>query len=326
MSAVGSTPNRPAQSPVLTLGESLALVRSSTFGSLAHVSNLELGFGGAEGNVAIALTRLGVPVIWLGRVGNDSLGERIARELRAEGLDVRAIVDAGAQTGLMIREHRTPDASQVIYYRSGSAGSRLSPDDVDTVDVASCSLVHVTGITPALSASAAEAVAHAIELANAASVPVSFDVNHRSRLWAGRDFEQAYRDIVANSSIVFAGLDEAKLLIPDAKTPADLAAGIAALGPDEVVIKLGAEGAYALVDGVEHRREAIPIRVLDTVGAGDGFVGGYLAELLLDKSVDERLETAATVGAFACLNSGDWEGFPRRSEFGLLGASEPVTR
>ena len=304
----------------------MALVRATAVGSLAHVSNLELGIGGAESNVAIALTRLGTPALWLGRVGNDSLGERIMRELRAEGLDVRAIVDGSAPTGVMIKEHRTPDATQVLYYRSGSAGSRLSAEDVDTVDIAACGLLHISGITPALSESAAGAVAHAIARANAASVPVSFDVNHRSRLWAGRDAAATYREIAEHASIVFAGTDEARLLVPEAETPEELAQGIAAMGPREVVIKLGEDGAYALVDGAEYRRAAVPIRVIDTVGAGDGFVGGYLAELHSGASVEQRLETAVTTGAFACLNPGDWEGYPKRSELTLLSAAEPVTR
>lgn len=312
--------------PVLAIGETMAMMRALAVGSLAQVSDLELGVGGAESNVAIALTRLGTPAIWLGRVGNDSLGDRVTRELRAEGVDVRAIVDDSAPTGVMIKEHRTPDATQVFYYRAGSAGSHLSAADVDTVDFALCSLLHLSGITPALSESAADAVAHAIELATAASVPISFDVNHRSRLWNGRDASARYREIAEHSSLVFAGTDEARLLVPDAETPEELAHGIAALGPQEVVIKLGEDGAYALVDGVEYRRAAVKIRVVDTVGAGDGFVGGYLAERLAGAGVETRLETAVTTGAFACLNAGDWEGYPKRSELGLLGAEEPVTR
>ena len=313
--------------PVLTIGETMAMMRANAVGSLAHVSNLELGIGGAESNVAIALTRLGTPAIWLGRVGNDSLGERVARELRAEGLDVRAIVDESAPTGVMIKEHRTPDATQVLYYRSGSAGSRLSAADVDTVDVEACSLLHISGITAALSESAADAIAHAIARAESASVPISFDVNHRSRLWAGRDAAAAtYREIAEHASIVFAGVDEAQLLVPKAETPEELALGIAALGPREVVIKLGEAGASALVNDTEYRRAAVPVRVVDSVGAGDGFVGGYLAELLAGASVEQRLDTAVTTGAFACLNPGDWEGYPKRSELALLGAAEPVTR
>jgi 2-dehydro-3-deoxygluconokinase len=101
---------------------------------------------------------------------------------------------------------------------------------------------------------------------------------------------------------------------------------VAGLGPSQVIIKLGAEGCVALADGRTYHQGAIPIRVLDTVGAGDAFVGGYLAELLNGESMEQRLLTAVKTGAYACLNSGDWEGMPRRTELTLLGAAEPVSR
>lgn len=311
---------------VVTFGETMALARATTVGSLAHVGQLELGIGGAESNVAIALVRLGAAVTWVGRVGADSLGDRVLRELRGEALDVRAVVDRAAPTGLMLKEHRTADATRVLYYRAGSAGSRLSADDLAAADIPSAALLHVTGITPALSASAAHATTAAIDAAVEAGVPVSFDINHRASLWSGREPERVYRAIAERSTIVFAGEDEARLLVPGAATPRDLAHGIAALGPAQVVIKLGAEGALALVDGVEFAQAAVLIRPLDTVGAGDAFVGGYLAEYLLDLPVEARLKTAVATGAFACLNAGDWEGYARRDELTLLGASEPVTR
>ena len=93
-----------------------------------------------------------------------------------------------------------------------------------------------------------------------------------------------------------------------------------------MIVKLGARGCAALIDGVEHRTDAISVDVLDTVGAGDGFVAGYISELLAGSKPSARLDTAVRVGAFACLVPGDWEGMPRRSELGLLDSTEPVTR
>ncbi len=197
---------------VVTLGETMALVRAAHVGSLATESEMRLGVGGAESNVAIALSRLGTPATWLGRVGADPLGERILRELRAEGVDARAIVDDGAPTGLMVKESRTPTSTRVLYYRSASAGSRLSVEDVATADIATAGLLHVSGITPALSESAAAAVDAAIDAAGEAGIPVSFDVNHRASLWVGRDSSSVYRRLAARSTIVFAGEDEARLL------------------------------------------------------------------------------------------------------------------
>jgi 2-dehydro-3-deoxygluconokinase len=316
---------------VVTFGETMALFRSTSLGGIDLVSDFQLGIGGAESNVAVGLARLGTPVTWVGRVGSDSLGRRITRELRAEGIDVRAIVDEAAATGLMIKEQRTSEATRVLYYRAGSAGSRLAPEDVAGVDIGKAEILHLTGITPALSESSAAAVDAAIDVAVAAGVAVSFDVNHRAALWAGRDASPVYRAVAARSTIVFAGEHEAGLLVPDAggsndDQPLALARAISDLGPREVIIKRGDLGAFALVDGVAFAREAISIRAVDTVGAGDAFVAGYLSERLAGLAVTERLATAVRTGAFACLSHGDWEGYPRRDELGLLEAIDPVTR
>ncbi|HEY1531544.1 MAG TPA: sugar kinase [Galbitalea sp.] len=311
--------------PVVTLGETMGLFRAASIGSLAHVSDFTLDIGGAESNVAIGLARLGTPSRWLGRVGNDSIGRRVLRELRAEGVDVVGVVDDGAPTGIMIKEQRTATATRVQYYRAGSAGSRLCVEDLARADIPNASLLHVTGITPALSNGAHEAVLAAVSMARDAQVPVSFDLNHRSALWTNHP-AAIYSELASQADIVFAGDDEARILIPGAETPAELAAGIAALGPSQVLIKLGAEGCVAQIDGVAYTRDAVAVSVVDTVGAGDAFVAGYLAELLAGRSVEERLTTAVTVGAFACLASGDWEGFPTRDELGLLGRTDPVQR
>jgi 2-dehydro-3-deoxygluconokinase len=290
-------------------------------------SNFRLSIGGAESNVAIGLSRLGVATTWLGRVGSDGLGDRIARELRAESVTTMAIVDSEAATGLMIKERRTGDATRVTYHRSRSAGSRLNRGDVAQAGIANAAVLHLSGISLALSSSAADAVAAAVEEASAAAVPVSFDVNHRASLWNEHCAGPAYRDLASRATIVFAGIDEARLLVPNAEpTPTSLAKAIAELGPSQVLIKLGAEGCIAFVDGVEYVQAAIRVKAIDTVGAGDAFAAGYLAEFTRDLDIPERLVTAVTMGAFACLNDGDWEGYPRRDELGLLTKIEPVTR
>ncbi|GAP60075.1 2-dehydro-3-deoxygluconokinase [Arthrobacter sp. Hiyo1] len=140
---------------VVTLGETMALMASDKAGPLAHASTMSLGIGGSESNVAIGLQRLGVQAVWCSRIGADSLGQLVEREIRAEGVVVHVTVDDDAPTGLMVKERRTPTAQKVAYYRSGSAGSRIAPDDVDERLIAGAALLHVSGITPALSPQAA---------------------------------------------------------------------------------------------------------------------------------------------------------------------------
>jgi 2-dehydro-3-deoxygluconokinase len=186
-------------------------------------------------------------------------------------------------------------------------------------------VLHVTGITPAISASAAAAVDRAIDIAIAAGVTVSFDVNHRSALWSQSRAAAVYRSIAARASVVFAGEDEARILV-DGDDAESLARALVALGPSQAVVKLGAEGCLALVDGQVHRAAAIPVDVVDTVGAGDAFVAGYLAELCAQSSVETRLDTAVRCGAFACLGEGDWESFATRESLRLLDGGDPVIR
>jgi 2-dehydro-3-deoxygluconokinase len=127
-------------------------------------------------------------------------------------------------------------------------------------------------------------------------------------------------------NIVFAGNEEAKLAVDAGGGPMELAKRLTSLGPSQAVIKLGEHGCVGHIDGVNYVQESVPVEVVDTVGAGDGFVAGYLSEFLLGSPVSRRLQTAVTVGAFACMVPGDWEGMPFRSELGLLTATEPVSR
>lgn len=313
-------------SGVVTIGETMALMAGATPGPLQHSATMTLGLGGSESNLAIALRRLGVDVTWIGKVGADSLGDLVLREIGAEGIRVVGIRDPDAPTGLMIKEHRTSQETRVWYYRKGSAGSRLNAVDIDPDLIRSATLLHVTGITPALSESAAEATFEAIRIAKDAGVAVSFDLNFRGKLWTQEQAGEVYRRIIADVDLVFAGDDEAAIAVGAADTPLELAHRLVDLGAGEAVVKLGSKGAVALAGGTEYTREAIKITPVDTVGAGDGFVAGYLAEYLLGEDVPTRLTTAVTVGAYVCLSSGDWEGLPRRAELAALGAAEPVSR
>ncbi len=310
---------------IVTIGETMAVFRATSPGHAAHVDGFRLGIGGAETNVAIGLRRLGTPATWIGRVGADELGRLVQRELRAEGVDVRTIVDPAAPTGVMVKIRPTPDTTRVSYHRAASAGSRLAPGDLDPELIAAAGALHVTGITPALSASAAATVDAAIDAAAAVGVPVSFDVNHRTSLWRADDAAATYRRIAERSTIVFAGLEEAQMIAPG-ESPAEVARAITAYGPSQVVIKLGAEGCHARIEGAAFDVPAVPVTVRDTVGAGDGFVAGYLAALLAREDPEARLSLAVRVGAFACLGEGDWESLPFRADLATLEQVDPVER
>lgn len=310
---------------VVTLGETMGLLRSTSVGSLEHVSDFALHIGGAESNVAIGVARLGRASRWIGRVGEDGIGRRVLRELRAEGVALSAQVDPAARTGMMLKETPVAGTTRVLYYRSGSAGSRLRPEDLDLDAIRSAGILHVTGITLALSDSAADAVHAAVDAAAEAGVPVSFDVNHRASLWADREPSAEYRRLAERARVVFAGDDEAALLVGPGE-PSELAERLGALGPSQAVVKLGERGCVARIDGDDLAVDALPVTPLDTVGAGDAFVAGYLVALLEGLPPVERLTLATRCGAFACLGPGDWESLPRRADLAAPGGSDPVVR
>lgn len=317
---------------VLTIGESLGLLVPARTGRLAHVRDMRLGFGGAESNVAIGIARLGGIAAWCGRVGDDGLGEMITREIRAEGVEVAASIDPVAPTAVMLKERPRAGVTRVIYYRDGEAGSRLTAADIPEALVERARVLHVTGISAGLGDGPLSAVHAAIDRARAAGAIVSFDVNHRSALWRDdRDAGEAYRALAARSDIVFAGDDEAMLVTGESEVDAQLAA-LRALGPDNVVIKRGDKGAVAVLSSAtgEERVEspAIPVDVVDTVGAGDAFVAGWLVETVRDAPTSVRMATAIACGAFACTGEGDWETTPSRADLDALLApnTEPVRR
>ncbi|KZE42790.1 hypothetical protein AVW09_09045 [Microbacterium sp. T32] len=305
----------------------MALFRPTDPAEGENATDYRLSFGGAESNVAVGVARLGGRAVWMGRLGDDVAGRRICRELRAEGVELRVTVDAEASTGSMMKTEIAPGRVGVQYWRAGSAGSRLHPDDLDLAPLTPATVLHVTGITPALSASASTAVDAAMSAARAAGATVSFDVNHRPSLWRGRDASAVYRRLAAQSDMVFAGREEAALLVGE-RPDDELMDAIAALGPSTVALKRGADGATVLAEGRLLHRPAWPIHPVDTVGAGDAFVAGYLAESLRGAPLESRIDTAVAAGAFACLGRGDWESLPHRRQLELLAAGDgdPVVR
>lgn len=311
---------------LVTLGESMALVAAAHVGSLASNRDLRLSVAGAESNVAIGVVRLGGSATWISRLGADGFGDLLRRELRAEGVSVLAATDPVRPTGLMVKERPNALRTHVRYYRAGSAASAMTAFDVVAEPIAEAQVLHVTGITPALGPGPASAVQLALDIAREHGTVVSLDLNYRSALWSREDAGQALRPLVGRANIVFAGPEEASLVVPDEPVQ-KMAHALAELGPAEVVLKLGAEGAFTVAGGQEWTTQPVEVPVVDTVGAGDAFVAGYLAELMAgEDDIERRLATAAAAGAFACTTLGDWEGLPTRADLAGLGGSEPVHR
>jgi 2-dehydro-3-deoxygluconokinase len=319
---------------VVTIGETMALLTAPSKG-LHSGSQLPVGIGGAESNVAIGLARLGVPSTWISRVGADSFGALITRELRAEGVRVIAVQDPSAPTGLMVKEHRGGTPWRVRYYRSNSAAAQLTPADLDESVIVDAEVLHLTGITPALGPGPLLTIQRAIDIARSARTLVSLDVNYRSTLWSPDEAAGVLSRLLSGVDLLFAGPEEAALLLggdqqlpgtPTFEDGENLARGLVKLGPSTVVVKLGAVGSVAIHGDQTHRAPTRPITVVDAVGAGDAFVAGYLSEHVTGAGVPECLRVGNILGGAVCQQPGDWEGIPTREELDQAGFAGEVVR
>jgi 2-dehydro-3-deoxygluconokinase len=313
---------------VVTLGETMAVLAPERVGPLRAATSGRLTVAGAESTVAIGVCRLGGTARWVGSLGEDELGELVIARLRAEGVDVRAERRTAA-TGLMIKERRTAATTRVHYYRAGLAGSQLAADQVNAAVLGESRWLHVTGITPALSPSAAEAVEAAVDAAVAAGTKVSFDVNHRTRLWSSDEAAGPLRGLAERADVVFATRSEAELLT--GRPTRDDAAAVRQLADvtaGTVVLKRGDQGVLALEAGTRRSLEqaAYPVTVIDPVGAGDAFVAGYLAEASREGTLEACLRLGAAVAAVAISCDGDWEGLPTREEVQALFDADDIVR
>jgi 2-dehydro-3-deoxygluconokinase len=305
-------PGSGSRRGVVTAGETMVLVVPPAPGRLRHAGAVQLSIGGAESNVAIGLSRLGVPASWVSALGEDELGELVLHRVRAEGVDTSAVRRvADRPTGLYLREE-VAGALRVYYYRRGSAASTLAPGAFDPAVLDGAAFLHLTGITGALSPESAEFLTWAARTARQAGVRVSYDVNYRSRLWEPAAARAASEAMLPLVDVLLVGDEEARALWGwDDDTCLDR---LADTGPAEVVLKLGARGCAAIVDGERLTSPGFPARQVDPVGAGDAFAAGYLAAALEGQDPAGRLRTANAMGAFCVQNLGDYEGLPSRRE------------
>jgi 2-dehydro-3-deoxygluconokinase len=297
---------------VVTAGETMLLGVPPRPGRLRHARSLELGIGGAESNVAIALSRLGVPARWVSLLGDDEPGQFVLDRVRAEGVDtwVRRLPDR--PTGLYLREE-VGGSVRVTYYRQGSAAAALSPETVDPAALDGATWLHVSGVTPALSPECADLIPWLASQARSRGVLVSYDVNYRSRLWDAEEARRFTESVLPLVDLLLVGTEEGRALW-DWRGDEKQARWFAEHGPGEVVVKRGDAGAAAYVDGELLEVDAYRVTQVDPIGAGDAFAAGYLAGHVWGLPPEERLVVANAMGAICVRAHGDYEGLPSRRE------------
>jgi len=311
---------------VVTFGESMGLMMPAGAKGIEYSAQFEKSFAGAESNVAIGLARLGIASGWFGRLGSDPLGRYILKQIRGEGVDVsRAALDEHAPTGLIIREI-VNGRSSVYYYRRGSAASRMRPEDLDEAYISGAKMLHITGITPALSPGCRDTVMEAVRIARKHGVKVVFDPNLRLKLWTIDEARPILLALAKESDYFLPGLDELALLYGTD----DFAVISEKLGRLRTVsVVKGGRGETYLFEG--GKAVAVPYaladRVVDPVGAGDGFCAGLIAGLLKRFSLVEAVRLGNLVGSIVVQSAGDWEGLPTWAEVeAVLGKRTHVER
>ncbi|MFD8106096.1 sugar kinase [Streptomyces microflavus] len=334
---------------VVCLGESMVTFLPSQPGRLADVPSFGRGIGGAESNVACALAAAGHRAAWVGRVGADGFGDHLVETIAGYGVDTSAVRrDPGRPTGIYFRTatDRGAGAHEVAYYRAGSAASAMSPSNVPYGEVFAGRILHLSGITAALSADC-------LELLRELTAPrqgrplVSFDVNHRPHLWRGGD-ASVLLELARRADLVFVGEDEAeeawgivgaeaiRAALPEPAVvvvkrgsagatvfsgprpgPRSSNAGGAESGP--VSRSMEGAGAGNAPDTVTHV-PALHVDVVAAVGAGDAFAAGFLSATLRGLPVRDRVRHGHLMAAAVLTVPGDLTEPPTRDHADRLAA------
>ena len=311
---------------LVTLGEVLLRLSVRPPGRYETADALDVRFGGAEANVAAACARLGLRTAWISAVPANVWGERVIRELRAHGVDCGSVVSLPeARLGLYFLEYGVPPRpTHVLYDRKESAFSRLTPDRVDWTAVRQARLVHVSGVTPALGNNSRSLIAALIDEAH----ELSFDLNYRAALWSPADAKGFALSILPQVRYFFLGQTEAEIVFETSGPGESILGTLAELAPKATIALLrGAQGSLVLHDGkiwrpqIDHQ-----VSVVDPIGAGDAYVAGYLWASLRGRTIQEVVDTAATVAALKCSTWGDIALINERDVFEALRGGPDIRR
>ena len=264
---------------------------------------------GAEVNVAVALSRLGLKAQYFSRFGNDQLGSVMLADIEAEGVDVSLAKRVDSFTGAMVRNPGKTAPVEISYLRKGSAASTIEPSDILDSYISSTRWLHATGITCAISESGAKTVKHALEKAAQLKIKSSFDLNIRRKLWSEEQARKVLEPLARDVELLIGGEDEYQVVF-GAADPKEILAEVNKRGCKIAVMTKGDQKMRFSIDG--NYEEITPPKVVavDPVGSGDAFTGGVIAGLLSGMSTTQALEQGSICGALVASMFGDWTGIP----------------
>uniref|UniRef100_UPI004049B64F sugar kinase n=1 Tax=Candidatus Nanopelagicus sp. TaxID=2518620 RepID=UPI004049B64F len=294
---------------LFTFGEALSVFISTDTDSVMSAKTFERVTAGAEVNVAVAISRLGLKSQYFSRFGNDQLGSVMLADISAEGVDVSLAKRVNSYTGAMVRNPGKSAPVELSYLRKGSAASTIEPADILDTYISSTRWLHVTGITCAISHSGANTVKIALEKATAMNIKSSFDLNIRRKLWSEEDAKKVLAPLAKNVDLLIGGEDEYQAVF-GAQEPKNVLAEANKRGCKIAVMTKGDQKMRYSIDG--NYAELTPPKVVavDPVGSGDAFTGGVIAGLLSGMSAQQALEQGSICGALVASMFGDWTGIP----------------
>lgn len=295
------------RSDLVTLGEAMLRLTTTAGSRLENARELRLTVGGAEANVAVAVARMGRSAAWISRLPASALGRRVAAELRTHGVDLSGVrwVEGERLGTYFVEPSGPPRPIEVIYDRAGSAASKLSSDDVAWDEVEQAGVVHLTGITPALSASCRELSLETARRVKAAGVPVTVDVNYRAALWSPGDARETLTELCSFASVVVVAERDARIVFELDGEPVKMAGRAQELfGVGSVVLTRGSEGCAWRLDGSEGEAPAFPTQVVDRIGTGDAFSAGIVLGVL-EGDVRRGIDVGRAMAALTAGVDGD---------------------
>jgi 2-dehydro-3-deoxygluconokinase len=292
---------------ILAMGE--PMVEFNQTGGAGSRDYLQ-GFGGDTSNFAVAAARQGASVGYVGALGADVYGAMFRDLWREEGVDAAHVrEDAGAFTAVYFVTHDAK-GHHFSFFRQGSAASRYKPSDLPMAAIAKAKLVHLSGISLAISASACDAGLAAMEAARKAGVAVSFDTNLRLKLWPVARARAVIAEAIALSTVCLPSYDDVAVLFgeSDEDRLADL---VLAKGPKIVALKLGAKGTLLALPDRRVRIAPHPCKPVDATGAGDTFGGAFCARLVAGDAPEDAARYAAVAAALSTEGYGAVAPIPR---------------
>ena len=292
---------------VTTLGEMMLRLSTASGTRLELASHLDVYPAGAESNVVSLLARLEHHTRWFGALPKNPLGRLAANHLRMAGVDLDGIIwrDEGRLGTYYVEFGATPRGIQVTYDRAHSCASQLQPDQINWDSLLNTRLLHLTGITPALSTSCREIVIEALHRAKEAGVPVSFDINYRQRLWSESDASETLGKLIKGVELLFCSQADAVRLFNCKGTMQETAQTMLERSQARyVIVTFGEQGAL-LWNGKEWLPEAArPTQIIDRLGAGDALAAGVIHGWL-DENLSNGLRYGVTLAAMALSQLGD---------------------